>query len=366
MRAPSGCFSPEWLYYKGRLWHQPTIELHEGEVLSFSPQRIPGIPTVEGLLSPCWINAHTHLELSHLRGRIPPGRGMIDFIERMGPHRGQASAEIIRAALIEALNEGTCGFVSHQNVRLPPDAIPEGVVVQPLGEYLGLRLKGSFQRYVRIRKLGYPLTPHSFYALSRSLSRKARRSQPFPLSIHFFESLEEKLWLEGGKGVFFSFLRRFVRHPRPPLWQKHLRRLYHHASALWLVHSTEIPSPLMESLLRRFPRIFAVLCPDANAYLFRRFPDWNLWRKYPERILIGTDSLANSPSLSVWHVIRRLWMAGFSWENIFLAAVDTPRRWLSPPPLWVQIAPLGSQGEILPSTQARIWYADRAFLAQST
>lgn len=352
MTLPTGVFSPEWLYYEGRLWHRPTITLQAGQVVGLVPHRLPEARIIDGLLSPCWVNAHTHLELSHLRGQIPPGRGMSDFIQRMGPQRGNASSAEIRQALMAAQREGTCAFVSHQNIPLPTDAIPPGVFVQPLIEYFGLRARGSRRRLcVREASEKAPSTPHSFYALSRSLLRRARRPTPFPLSIHFMESIEERLWLEKGRGPFGLLFRRFVRRPRPPRWQAHLKRLIRRAPAVWLVHATEAPLPLMQKLLNRYPTLYIVLCPEANEYLFRRTPNLAFWKKYPDRLLLGTDSLANSPSLSVWGVIRRLWMAGFGWEAILKAAVDTPRRWLAAPPAWTVVAPLGKKGEILPKSQ---------------
>lgn len=350
---PTGTFSPEWLYYRERLWYQPTITLRAGQVIDFSPYRTPQAQILDGLLSPCWVNAHTHLELSHLQGSIPPGRGMVDFIQRMGPQRGSASAAEIRAALIAAQLEGTCAFVSHQNMPLLPNAIPDNVLVQPLIEYFGLRMP-NIHRRLRARRATEkaPLTPHSFYSLSRKHLRRARRPTTFPLSIHFMESIEERLWLESGRGPFAVFFRRFVRHPRPPRWQAHLRRLVRRAPAIWLVHATEAPSLLMKQLLDRYPTLYIVLCPEANMYLFRRIPDLGFWKRYADRLLIGTDSLANSPSLSVWGTVKQLWMVGFGWEAILKAAVDTPRRWLTPPPAWTLVAPIGSEGALLPQSRA--------------
>lgn len=354
MKGPSGRFVPQWLYYNGRLWRYPIIELHEGKVISFSPEGDPAAQRVYGLLSPCWVNAHTHLELSHLRGAIPRGIGMIDFLARMGPARGQASAADIYAALTEAMREGTCAFVSHQNVPLPLSAIPEGVIVQPLGEFFGLR-KGGIRRWRAAKRLGYPLTPHSFYALSRALARRGRRYADFPLSLHFYESWEERLWLEAKRGPFLSFFRQFVRRPLRLRWQSYLRQYHRRAPAIWLVHVGEVPLSLMEGLLQRFARLYVVLCPEANYYLFRRLPPLHFWCRYADRVMLGTDSLANTPSLSLWPTVQRLWAAGWTWEAILKACVDTPRQWVTTPPFWTLVTPLGAQGEILPETYSRLF-----------
>ncbi|MCS7297665.1 MAG: amidohydrolase family protein [Bacteroidia bacterium] len=352
VKGPTGVFSPDWLYYEKKLWSQPTLWLREGKVEGLSPERHPDAQRIEGLLSPCWVNCHTHLELSHLQSKVPHSLGMMDFIRRMGRHRGQASAILIRSALSQALEEGTCAFVSHQNVPLPLSALPEGVRVYPLAEFFGRRRQGSHARFRQAKKLGYPLTPHSLYALSPSLLRLARRRSSFPKSLHFFESLEEKLWLEQGRGPFKAFFQSFEHHPRPPRWKWQLGYLHRHSPALWLVHATEAAPKQMEVLLQKFPRLYVVLCPEANYYLFRRTPPLSFWRGYPTRLLLGTDSLANAKSLSLWPVIRRCWMSGFTLSEALQAAVDTPRQWIAAPPLWVRIANLSHQGEITPESRA--------------
>lgn len=351
MTPPTGWFTPEALYWQGSLLRGVSVRLQEGKLVEITRASIPEALRVEGLLTPAWVNAHTHLELSHLRGKLPRGQGMVAFLEAMGPVRGQAPAELIYQRLHEAAQAGTWAFVSHQNVPLSPAAIPPAVQVFPLGEYFGLKSTGAYRRYKKVQRWGYPLTPHSFYALSRPLLRRVRRPTAFPRSVHFYESVEERLWLEGGKGPFKQFFRRFVARPCPPRWRYWLSQASRRTPALWLVHATELPPTLAETLLQRYSHLYFVLCPEANAYLFRRLPSLRFWRRYPHRLLLGTDSLANSPSLSVWEPLRRLLLAGFHWEEALLAVVDTPRQWLMVPSFWVQVAPLSEKLSLLPHTQ---------------
>jgi hypothetical protein len=256
-------------------------------------------------------------------------------------------------ALEGAMREGTWAFVSHQNTPLPPEALPSGVRVYPLGEYFGLSPYHSRRRFHRVRRMGYPLTPHSLYALAPSLLRQGRKATSFPRSVHFHESVEERLWLEKGRGPFRRFFRSFVQHPRPIRWEYWLRQWYRKAPAIWLVHATELSASVAEILLQRYPRLYVVLCPLANHYLFCRTPSSSLWQRHADRLLIGTDSLANAPSLSLWPTLRYLWQAGVSWEALLRAAVDTPRQWLDVPSYWVQVAPLDPAGGMCPETQAR-------------
>src|SRR5262245_58297206 len=69
--------------------------------------RHAGAPCVRlsGLLAPGLINAHTHLELSHLRGRAPGGGGFFDWVEGMMRARARADEADEAAALDAALAE---------------------------------------------------------------------------------------------------------------------------------------------------------------------------------------------------------------------------------------------------------------------
>jgi hypothetical protein len=58
-----------------------------------------GVEVYRGLLCPGFINCHCHLELSHLRGVIPEGTGLVDFLSMVirrrggGPGRGRRPRE---------------------------------------------------------------------------------------------------------------------------------------------------------------------------------------------------------------------------------------------------------------------------------
>src|SRR5437764_4257291 len=49
-----------------------------------------GIEQLRGLLTPGFINAHCHLELSHLKGLIPERTGLVDFVQLVMNNRASA------------------------------------------------------------------------------------------------------------------------------------------------------------------------------------------------------------------------------------------------------------------------------------
>ena len=52
------------------------------------------IQELDGLLCPGFINAHCHLELSHLKGAIPTETGLSEFVKQIVPKRA-AAQEVI-------------------------------------------------------------------------------------------------------------------------------------------------------------------------------------------------------------------------------------------------------------------------------
>src|ERR1700754_359592 len=58
------------------------IMREEGEMEAIVPLSEAGddVQTYTGILSPGLINCHCHLELSHMKGLIPAGTGMIHFL----------------------------------------------------------------------------------------------------------------------------------------------------------------------------------------------------------------------------------------------------------------------------------------------
>ncbi|MFN9710690.1 MAG: amidohydrolase family protein, partial [Bacteroidota bacterium] len=71
----------------------------DGRVIDLVPQESAGddVEHLEGILTPGLINAHCHLELSHLKGVIPPHTGLIEFLCSVVTKRGFPQEQIDQA-----------------------------------------------------------------------------------------------------------------------------------------------------------------------------------------------------------------------------------------------------------------------------
>ena len=57
-----------------------------------------------GLLTPGFVNCHCHLELSHMKGKIPEKTGLVDFVFKVVTERSASEEEILEA-IVEAETE---------------------------------------------------------------------------------------------------------------------------------------------------------------------------------------------------------------------------------------------------------------------
>jgi cytosine/adenosine deaminase-related metal-dependent hydrolase len=260
---------------------------------------------------PGLINAHTHLDLSGLRGRLSPQADFIPWLRAVVQHRRGLSADQvegdIRAGLAESLTHGTTlvGDVSGQGLSWPVlAAAPAWSVV--FHEMLGLPRLRARQAWQDARSWCHShsatptcrpgLSPHAPYSVRASLFRAASsftRRHHAPVAIHVAETPAELQLLSQHRGPFVEFLselgawdpRGLVRDPADVL-RLFPRALFVHANYL------DPSAPLSrEATVIYCPRTHAAFGHPRHA--FREF------LKAGVRVALGTDSLASNPDLDV-------------------------------------------------------------------
>ena len=75
----------------------------QGRIISVSDIPPPNLKLSEiehlkGALCPGFINTHCHLELSHLKDKLSPGKGLINFIKEIQSVRQADTATVLKAA----------------------------------------------------------------------------------------------------------------------------------------------------------------------------------------------------------------------------------------------------------------------------
>lgn len=286
------------------------------------PGRLDACAEVEfynGILIPDLVDAHCHLELSHLEGAIPPGGGFTAFARSMGNVRGVKSPEERLQAAAEADRRlwrqgvGGVGDICNGDSTFALKAGSE-VEYRNFLELFGLGVVSAQGMEALAQRAGaYGLscsvTPHSTYSLQEEAFRAAVAWGDGPLSVHFMESPAERELFEGRGELAAWYAQRgtavdFAAYGSPAA------RIVASVPAdrdVLLVHACCVTEEDVERIEDHFSgRATWVLCPGSNRYISRLSPPVEMLRRKGVRIAVGTDSLASNTMLDMVSELRAL------------------------------------------------------------
>jgi aminodeoxyfutalosine deaminase len=279
----------------------------------------------EALLLPAAINAHTHLELTGLHGVIPEGLEMAAWILALLHGRGGLSDAAMRASAEEGVQRTLASGVAAvgeicsagQSVGPVVESGLYGVVYYELlngdpaqAEATLARGQSQLARWeaeypgARVR---FGLSLHAPYSVSRPLFERTAtwcRAEGVPLCIHAAESPAETQWLRDRTGPMRDTLYAGIGRPADleaapgvsPI--QYLRDVNALGAGTLLAHGVQVDGDDLALLSRTQTAV--VHCPRSNARLLNGRLPWAAYRAAGVRLALGTDSLASSPSLSVW------------------------------------------------------------------
>lgn len=323
-RASEGIFNG----WKRLAPHTVLVTTEEGVIRCLAPAPDPAWPLiqVEGLLCPGFINTHCHTELSHLRGQIPRHTGLPDFIRqilslRMVPD-GQAEAAA-QAAFDEMYHNGivAVGDVCNGIQSLPArrQASIECIGFVEISGFVPATAQDRFRtgRLVWERWEEYfpgrnQLVPHSPYSVSPELFRllAGHHRSRLPSTLHNQESAAENQFFRDASGTLrdlYTWLGIDLSFFIPPgcssleaVWEELPRK-----GRQLLVHNTFYQKD--ETLVTPAGRQdFICLCPNANLYIENRMPPVRRFMEAPQKLVLGTDSLASNERLCILSEIKAL------------------------------------------------------------
>ncbi len=180
---------------------------------------------------PALVNAHTHLELSWLRGRIGPASTFLGWVSGMMRERLQSAdgrdEAFVRASMAAALEEmkasgtGLVGDISNSLAHLDVlDASGlDGVVFHELIKFRATDAEGFVDescRRIEASGAGHrwrlALAPHAPYSVApsvyRALAAARGRLREARMSVHVAESPEEVEFIGRGSGGWPDLLKR--------------------------------------------------------------------------------------------------------------------------------------------------------------
>jgi cytosine/adenosine deaminase-related metal-dependent hydrolase len=290
-----------------------------------------GVERVRGVLLPGLVNAHTHLELSALRGMVPGGAGFVPWVEHMIGARAEGRPEDDPSAIERAVDElEACGTVAVGEVTNSLAAVGElarrGFVGCVFHEVFGVEREPLEARVADLphvveervgawpaKAFAYAPSPHTLYTTHPTVVRRLvsdARERGVRASLHLAEHSAERRFLEHGDGPIPAWyearlkLRRDkLEYPRrsPVAFADDLGALGPHVLC---VHLTDARAVELERVAERGAPV--ILCPRSNLFIETRLPPLLAARAAGIFPALGTDSLASNASLDVLAEARAL------------------------------------------------------------
>jgi cytosine/adenosine deaminase-related metal-dependent hydrolase len=284
----------------------------KGEVIALFETRneIPQykLEVFEGIICPGFVNAHCHLELSHLLGITKKGKGFLDFVVKV-QQRNNFTKEKIQIEIENAEQQMIAnGIVGVGDICNTADTLSQKRkgnlhyynFIEIFGVYEN-KIEAIFNDSIDLRnqfkdaKMRATIVPHAPYSVPPKLMQKiasAFDNNDELLTVHIQETKEENQLFENKKGFFFDWLNGM--NSNASIWETRKRSIdilpelgY---NKILLVHNTF-------SKKEDITDNYYCTCPKANLHIENALPDYSIFDT--DKLCVGTDSLASNNSLSI-------------------------------------------------------------------
>lgn len=278
----------------------------------------------EGALTPGFVNAHCHIELSSMKGLFRKGSGMAGFIDQINALRDTRTRDekigCIKAWMDTLWERGVSAMSDISNCDDSFDIkSAHPIYTRTFLEVFGTEPGDAPAVMEGVRELGRKAaeagidaapTPHSPYTMSPELLTESSReglASGF-LSYHCGESSEEEDMIRRGAGAMWENRRR-AGMSTPPV--EGLSSLEYFLSRLRPIHEPPFPENVLlvhectldeagaDLVKASFPNAFIALCPLSNIFIHNTLPPVPMMQSKGLRLCIGTDSLSSNDDLDM-------------------------------------------------------------------
>jgi cytosine/adenosine deaminase-related metal-dependent hydrolase len=276
-------------------------------------RRTPDIDLGNAAILPGLVNAHTHLDLTGLRGRCPPSPDFTGWLRQVIAHRRTVTPEQtqadIRAGIDECLRFGTALVGDIASSGASWEALAEAPLRAVVYyELLGLTRERAAAAWEAWRWWHRSLpdlpdcrpgvSPHAPYSARWELFLGAATFVQIPVAIHLCESRAE-LWLLGDRcGPFVDFLKELGAWDPAGLAESpdEILRVMEGVNPVTFAHgnylSSDGPVPVPDNGT-------LVYCPRTHAAFGHPPHPFRDFLARGVRVALGTDSLASNPDLDI-------------------------------------------------------------------
>ena len=300
------------------------VEFDEDGTIVRTGQCGDGDEVMKGALVPGFVNAHCHLELSHLHKKFRKGTGMAGFIDQINALRDWASddvkTELVREWMDKLWKDGVSAVADISNDASSfPVKQSSPIYTRTFLEVFGtepedcevvmesvMKLQDTSEEY----GIDAAPTPHSCYTMSPQLlsaSSAAGLESGF-LSYHSQESQEEEDLLISGTGAMAENRRRAGMSTPPVTGESSLKYFIDrladvqpapHKEHILLVHNVTLKQDDIDAAKKAFENVYWAICPLSNIFIHDALPPVPLMRENGLKICLGTDSLSSNDDLDM-------------------------------------------------------------------
>lgn len=302
------------------------------------------VQQLKGIICPGFINAHCHVELSHLKGQVAEGTGLVEFVQQVMSKRNLQHNPEQKQVLIKAAIQQMCnsGIVAVGDICNTTDSVTEKQTSSlhwhnfiELTGFVGASAEKRFadmqiikQHFLQAdHKQNYfhtTLAPHAPYSVSGQLFELINDATANHITtIHNQETAAENELYQFKAGGFLELYQNigidissFNATGKTSLqsWLPLLNK----QQKIIAVHNNFINQADIDFVQQTSKDVSFCICINANRYIEQMNPPIELLMKNNCKMVLGTDSLASNHQLNIWEEIKaiRQYFPGIQLETL--------------------------------------------------
>ncbi|MEO0787690.1 MAG: amidohydrolase family protein [Bacteroidota bacterium] len=303
----------EWVGPRGECPAEDIKILPPGQVL------IPGL-----------INAHCHLELSHLKGKVDTGTTLLPFLIGVVSQREVEQAEIDAAIQEQDALMWSAGIQAVGDIcnKLDTAAIKRSSPIKyysfvEMFDFLQAeRAEDTFHQYKQVYDGQAGLesgqaksaVPHAPYTVSNPLYERINQlnAGQGTVSIHMQETPAENELFRSKSGAFIPFfdgfgasLDGFSATGKASIYHS-LEQMDPQCRTLFVHNTTTTSEDIAAATSWAQNGVYWATCPNANLYIENRLPRYDIFLEADAKVCVGTDSLTSNWQLSVLEEMKTI------------------------------------------------------------
>ena len=311
----------------------------EGIVIEIADEADAGgdIEIFSGMLTPGFINAHCHLELSYLKNVIPSGTGLVQFVQQVMSKRGlldEVKIDAINKAELEMYDNGIvavgdiCNTADTISIKQKSklqwhNFIEVSGFTDASADKRMEAVKKVFEDFHAINQFRTTLSPHAPYSVSKAIFTKLNiETANQIITIHNQECTAENDLYQHKTGGFLDLYKNFsidisAFEPTGKTSLQSWLPYFNNHQLIISVHNTFTSNTDIDFCNERSsadgiktnssgPQLIFCLCVNANKYIEQKLPPIDLLRENNYPIVIGTDSYASNRQLNILEEIKTI------------------------------------------------------------